>query len=58
MKCKVERATIETAIEAYSISFGHFPETLDDIYPEWVKRIDFDWAYTSTEDGFTLTGFC
>lgn len=60
-KCKTERDTIETAVEAYAISEGHFPESLQTLLDaQYLKEryVTFDWTYEVTDDGFALIGPC
>lgn len=61
--CRVERATIRTALEAWSLQHqpGRYPESLQALLDDgFVKPggIRFGWDYTSTGATYTLTGPC
>ncbi len=62
-RCRTDKKTIETAIEAYAISqVGvNYPATLDEVLDAGFLRPDTDlsiWTYTTTGTEFSLTGPC
>ncbi len=57
--CRIERETIETALEAWRVTSDGYPASLEELVGVFLKRApDFPWTYESTGAAFTLTGLC
>lgn len=60
--CRADRDTLETAIEAWTVSegAGRYPDTLEEVAALFLEP-DFPldvWTYTRTVDSYLLTGPC
>ncbi len=60
--CEIERATIETALEAWKASDGggQYPSTFEDLIGVYIKpgSIKVDWLYGSDGASYSLYGPC
>ncbi len=58
-RCRVERDTIRTALEAWAIEHDGYPAALDELVGVFIEHSpEFPWAYASTGAAYTLTGPC
>ncbi len=59
MRCRVERDTIEVALEAWAIEHDGYPSALQELVGVYLEDApEFVWTYVSTGTEFTLTGAC
>ena len=59
VRCRTERDTIRTALEAWAIEHDGYPAALDELVGVYIKHSpEFPWAYASTGAAYALTGPC